>query len=294
VAAVFEATPRLPWLALPLRAWRTPAILRDGFRYWAALARAGVPVRYGRIVVAAEGQERLTAVAHAPVDREWRPDRARVEHEAADALLVGFGFVPRVQLAQMAGCRLEHRPSVGGWVPVRDRDLATTVPGIYAAGDGAGVAGALVAAAEGRLAGLAAAARLGAIDAPTFTAKREPVDRELQRLAPTREALDRISALRPGLTSLVADDTIVCRCEEVGWREVRDAVRAGCVAYRSLKVATRVGMGACQGRFCWPSLARLAAAELGRDAEDIGPASARPPTRPVTLGELAAAPEERP
>jgi len=292
VSAVLEATPRLPWLALPLHGWRTPGVLLDGFKYWSTLVRAGVPVRYGRMVVATSGGECLASVAHAPVDREWRPDTDRVTTEPADALLVGYGFVPRVQLAQMAGCRLEHRPSVGGWMPVRDRDLATTVPGMFAAGDGAGVAGALVAAAEGRLAGLAVAARLGAIDAWTFAREREPLDRLLGRLVPIRQALDRISALRPGLASLTKDDTIVCRCEEVPWGEVREAARAGCAAYRSIKVATRVGMGACQGRFCWPSIARLLATEVGRTPEELGPASARPPVRPVTMGELADARRE--
>ncbi len=292
VVTVLEATPRLPWLTLPLHGWRTPGVLRDGFNYWSTLVRAGVPVRYGRMVVAASGGDRLASVAHSSVDRDWQQDTSHVATEPADALLVGYGFVPRVQLAQMAGCRLEHRPSVGGWVPVRDRDLGTTVPGIFAAGDGAGVAGALVAAAEGRLAGLAAAAKLGAIDAAVLAKEREPLDRELRRLAPIRHALDRICAPRPGLTSPAKDDTVVCRCEEVSWRDVREAARAGCAGYRSVKVATRVGMGACQGSFCWPSVARLVAKELGRSLEDLGPASARPPVRPVTLGELADAAAE--
>jgi NADPH-dependent 2,4-dienoyl-CoA reductase/sulfur reductase-like enzyme len=287
VICVLEASPRLPWLSLPFHGLRTPELLRDGFRYFTKLLRAGVPVRYGRIVVAAEGDDALRSVVHAAVDRTWTPDGSRVAREDADTLLVGYGFVPRTQLAQMAGCKLEYRPDVGGWVPVRDPNLATSVPGIYAAGDGAGVAGALVAATEGRLAGLAAAARLRAIDAATLVSAREPLYRELERLTPIRRALDRISALRPGLASLVKDDTIVCRCEEVAWTEVRGAVAAGCSTYRSLKVATRVGMGACQGRFCWPSASRLVARELGRSPGDIGPSSARPPVRPVTLGELA-------
>jgi NADPH-dependent 2,4-dienoyl-CoA reductase/sulfur reductase-like enzyme len=290
VVAVLEATPRWPWLALPLHGWRTPRVLREGAAYLARLARARVPVRYGRVVVRAEGDERVRGVVHAPVDRDWVPDRGSSEEVAADTLLVGYGFVPRVQLAQTAGCRLAFRADVGGWVPERDRDLATSVPGVFAAGDGAGVAGALVAEAEGRIAGLAAAARLGAIDAATFAAARASSDRVLRRVGPLRRALDRISALRPGLATLADDDTTVCRCEEVTWREARDAVRAGCVTWRSLKVATRIGMGPCQGCSCWPAVSRLVAAEAGCAVADVGPATARPPVRPVTLGELAAAP----
>src|SRR5204862_192047 len=155
---------------LPLHGLRTPGLLADGLKYWWKLAFAGVPVRYGRMVVAAEGDAALHAVAHAPVDDDWSHDPEQIERIDADALLVGYGFVPRAQLAQMAGCRLDSRADVGGWVPVRDASLETTVPGVFAAGDGAGVAGALVAAAEGSIAGLAAAARLGAIDAAAFAA----------------------------------------------------------------------------------------------------------------------------
>lgn len=288
VVAVLEGTARLPWLTLPLHGWRTPGLLRDGFRYWATLAAHGVPLHHARMVVAAEGDGRVMTIAHAAVDREWRVDPARVERIECDALLVGYGFVPRVQLAQMAGCRLEYRPNVGGWVPVRDANLATSVAGVFAAGDGAGVAGAIVAAAEGRLAGLAAAVHAGALDPAVLARRRVPIERELRRLVPIRTALDRISALRSGLSALVQDDTVVCRCEEVTWRELRDAVGAGCLTYRSLKVATRVGMGACQGCFCWPSVARLVASARGSSPESVGPASARPPARPVTLGELAA------
>jgi NAD(P)H-nitrite reductase large subunit len=244
-------------------------------------------VLHSRIVVAAHGDGALREIEHAPVDAGWNPDRSRAVRMEADALLIGFGFVPRVQLAQMAGCRLEWRPEVGGWTPVRDENLATTVDGVYAAGDGAGVAGALVAESEGRLAGLAAAHRLGALDAARFAALRAPIVARLRRLAPIRRALDAISLPRPGLAKLVDDATTVCRCEDVAWRDVREAVRAGCTTYRSLKVATRVGMGACQGCSCWPGVARLVAAETKGSPESAGPANPRPPVRPVTLGELA-------
>ena len=287
VAAVLEASPRAPWLALPLSGFRTPGLLLEGMKYLARLRLAGVPVRHSRMVIAAHGDGALREIEHAPVDADWNPDRARTVREKADALLVGFGFVPRVQLAQMAGCRLEWRPEVGGWTPVRDEHLATTVDGVWTAGDGAGVAGALVAESEGRLAGLAAAHRLGALDAVRFAALRAPLLARLRRLAPIRRALDAISLPRPGLANLVDDATIVCRCEDVAWRDVRDAVRAGCTTYRSLKVATRVGMGACQGCSCWPGVARLVAAATKGSPESAGPASPRPPVRPVTLGELA-------
>ena len=80
-----------------------------------------------------------------------------------DAVCVGYGFVSSVELTRLAGCRHQYNPLLGGWVPVRDNDMETSISGIYAAGDCAGVAGSLVAKEEGSIAGLAAVRSLGMI-----------------------------------------------------------------------------------------------------------------------------------
>lgn len=58
-----------------------------------------------------------------------------------------FGFAPNTELTELAGYLHEYVHDVGGWVPRTDR-METTVPGVFAAGDGAGVAGVLVAVEE--------------------------------------------------------------------------------------------------------------------------------------------------
>jgi len=287
VSAVLEASPRAEWLRLPLRGYRSPLALCQGLRYLATLARHRVPVRYGRIVVCATGNGRLETVHHAPVDREWRPDRSREESATVDTLLIAYGFVSRCDLAQSAGCRVFLHEGSGTWIPERDRDLATSLPGVLSAGDGAGVAGVLVAAAEGRLAGLVAAARVGALSEDRLWVLRRPLDRRLRRLSPLRHALDEISAVGPGLAELAGPDTVVCRCEEITRREVEEATDHGCTTHPSLRVATRVAMGACQGRMCWPSIARMVAQRRGVALAAVGARSVRPPVRPITLGALA-------
>jgi hypothetical protein len=92
--------------------------------------------------------------------------------------------------------------------------------------------------------------------------------------------------LRPGLTELADADTLVCRCEELTLREVTKGVEHGGVTSRSLKVMTRLGMGPCQGRMCWPAMCRWLAARQGASPADIGPSSARPPCSPVAVGDL--------
>jgi hypothetical protein len=192
-----------------------------------------------------------------------------------------------LRLAQLAGCRLRYANELGGWVPEVDEDLQTTVPGVAVAGDGGGVAGALVAETEGTLAGLAAAHRLGALDGQGFRRARQPVLRSLRRLRRFRAALDRVSLIRPGLHELAAPDTVVCRCEEVTRADVETAFTFGGQDIRTLKVMTRLGMGPCQGCMCWPAAARWLAARSGKPVAEVGPLSVRPPIMPICVGELA-------
>ncbi len=292
VTAVLEASPRHHWWTLPWHGFRTPSILREGLGYLATLRRARVPILYRRGIVEVRGGERMTHVAHAPLDDHWAPNLSRREEIEADTLCVGYGFVPRVHLAQSAGCELEFRDEQGGWVPRRDAEFATSVEGVYSVGDGAGVAGAWSAESEGRIAGLAIARRLGALEPGDFDRQQRPWRTKLDRLTPIRRALDRICRIRSGLFESIQDDTLVCRCEELPWKTVRSAIDFGADQFRSLKVATRLGMGPCQGRFCWPATSRMIARQCQVGVEQVGPSSARPPLRPVSLGCLASMDEE--
>jgi Fe-S-cluster-containing hydrogenase component 2 len=64
----------------------------------------------------------------------------------------------------MAGCEFQYAKGRGGHVPVLDENMQTTLPGIYIAGDAAGVDEASIAMEEGRIAGIAAAESLGYIE----------------------------------------------------------------------------------------------------------------------------------
>lgn len=79
-------------------------------------------------------------------------------------------------------------------------------------------------------------------------------------------------------------ELVVCRCEEVTVGDVQDAVRAGCRTLQEVKMATRAGMGPCQGRVCRTLLERLASLE----APPAGAAglTKRLPVYPVPLGQL--------
>jgi bacterioferritin-associated ferredoxin len=161
-----------------------------------------------------------------------------------------MGFQPEVGLARALGAAHRWIDRAGGHLATAtDAEGRTTVPGVFAVGDGATLGGARVAAARGRLAGQAASRELG------FTTRTDPViSRALRRAEAFQAALWRVFSAPP---VPLADAAIVCRCEEVTAGRLRAEIAAGLTSLPALKKATRAGMGRCQGRFCSVTVARM-------------------------------------
>lgn len=285
VAGVFEAGNPLRYLRQP---WAlSVSKLREGAGYAARLARHRVRYRTRHAVVAAHGAGAVSAVEVARLDRRGRvagPTRT----VACDAVAVGFGFTPQLDLPLALGC--DTRLDVDGNLVV-DVDVAgrTSVSGVYAAGEVTGVGGAELSLLEGRL--VAAVVMLA-------SGRPSPLsESELSRLLSRRVALRRFAGLMhqvhappAGWTSWLAPQTLVCRCEEVPAAAVCSAVtELGATTGRAVKGLCRPGMGWCQGRVCGYPTAALTADLCGRElrAEDLETFARRPIAHPVTLGELA-------
>jgi hypothetical protein len=89
------------------------------------------------------------------------------------------------------------------------------------------------------------------------------------------ELLNSTFALRPELMHLAQADTTICRCEDVSLASLREHTD-----WRGAKLATRCGMGACQGRICAPVCHDL----LGWSLPTPGSRqSMRQPMQPVSL-----------
>ena len=69
--------------------------------------------------------------------------------------------------------------------------------------------------------------------------------------------------------------------------EIRALAAMGCSGPNQAKAFTRCGMGPCQGRFCASTMEQLFAREQDVDPSRVGRFNARPPLKPVTLGQLA-------
>jgi NADPH-dependent 2,4-dienoyl-CoA reductase/sulfur reductase-like enzyme len=252
-------------------------LLRDAARYRLELLRGRVPLRSRRIVVRAEGRERVEVAVHAAVGADWRVVAGTEETIEVDALCVGYGFFPSVELLRVAGCDLRYDENLGGPVAVVDRWQRTTVPGVSAAGDGTGVRGSYVAEDQGRL------AALGLVE---DEARAAPIRRRLERRLRFQQALSRMYRVGPGIYELATPDTVVCRCEGLRRDELDRAIEATPDA-NVVKAYTRVAMGLCQGRNCQRQVAALIGARHGLPIGDLPHATPRSPVRATPLSAIA-------
>jgi NADPH-dependent 2,4-dienoyl-CoA reductase/sulfur reductase-like enzyme len=254
VAGVFEA-------GRPSRYLRhTGALAKslEALGYGASFLRHRIPYHTGQFVSEAHGSGRVEAVT------------AGGRTVECDALAIGYGFTPQVELAVALGCETAL-DSDGSLV------VSRSVPGLFVAGEITGVGGAVLAMVEGTLAGLAAADR----PQPNHLLRKQE---SLRRFASAMASIHPVPPLS------LPDDLVVCRCEGVTAGAIRAAIgESGAVDTRGVKLMCRPGMGWCQGRVCGFATARLTAAELRRDviAADLATFAHRPIAQPVTLAEVS-------
>jgi len=228
--------------------WRSPALVAQAARYRARFLSTSYST--GTWVTAAHGADRLESVTVTNGRRTWR--------EAVDVLCTGYGLVPNIELARLLGCETRD-----GAIAV-DAQQRTTVANVLAVGEATGIGGEPLSLIEGEIAGSVVSPRARISDA--LLRKRAALEIAARRM------LDAF-ALRQELRSLPTAGTIVCRCEDVSYGAVKDAVCA-----RQAKLYTRVGMGPCQGRTCMPGLDFLLAWQ---------PDTVRPPIEPALVSVLS-------
>ena len=230
-------------------AYLAPSKLFEGAVYQKQLL--GVPYKTGCWPIRANGSTRLESVTVTNGHTEWTLP--------CDFLACGFGLLPNIELAQILGCNIaNHSVQVNA-------NQETSIPGIFCAGESTGIGGVDRSLVEGQIAGHAASGNL---------AKARSLFSARSRTHSFATGLASAFALRPELRSHPAPDTIVCRCEDVTYKELSLFDN-----WRNAKLATRCGMGACQGRTC---------GGMSQTLFGWNPESSRPPVLPVKISTLAA------
>lgn len=270
-----------------------PGLLLDGARYRWSLLRKRIPWLAPQLLVRVEGKDQVEAAVVAEVGDDGNVRTGTERTIDADTVCIGYGLVPSVELLGLLGCRLRYDEASASWIPERRDDCQTTRAGVYAAGDGAGVAGAAVAADEGRIAGIACAQRLGRLTEAEAERRQRPYRARLARFSRFRVAMDDVYRLPLGVLQRATRDTIVCRCEDVRLSEIEAAIADGAATAGQVKAWTRAGMGPCQGRMCFLPTVQTLSRATGRPVAELGPFSVRPPIKPVPIQSLVADEDER-
>jgi NADPH-dependent 2,4-dienoyl-CoA reductase/sulfur reductase-like enzyme len=277
IAAVLDVTPFSTKLANAPGLFNEAATLAKGLWYTLRNTLSGLTMRFGVRAIRAEGMRRVTGLA-------WR-DAAGAEHRVAcDAIGASFGLRSETQLADLAGCAFAFDAVTHQWIPRRDAAGRSSVANVYLAGDGAGIGGADVAELQGERAALALLADIGK---PVDAGRVAQLDRRLARQARFRAALEAAYPYPGHLLDAIADDEIICRCEGVTAKTLRDTARGrDAREMNRLKAFTRIGMGRCQGRVCGHAAAEILARALGSDVAAVGRLRGNPPVKPIPVAAL--------
>lgn len=284
-----------------------PGLIATGLALMARVRAAGVPVYRAATAANQTPSPHQAEQAGAPRGTCWQDMAAEAGADGTVArftftarngrrisldcrtLLLHQGIVPDNRLARALGVPQTWNAMQRCWQPEHDAHGETTVAGVFVAGDSAGISGAAAAALQGRLAGFAAAHRIGLTEAATAARLARPSRCSLRRLLAVRPLVDTLWQPEAAvLRATGSPDTVVCRCEGVTAGEIAAAAQAGCSGLSQLKTFTRLGMGACQGRTCEPAAAEILAAARGVAVETITPLRVRPPLAPLPLGLLGA------
>ncbi|WMD19205.1 NAD(P)/FAD-dependent oxidoreductase [Achromobacter seleniivolatilans] len=273
VAAVLDTSRFGDRLAALPGMLRAPGLLAKGLYYMGWLRAHGVPLHSGVRPVAVHGGDRVTGLS-------YRQD-GQTRTVDCDAVAYGLALRSETQLASLLGCQFEFNTRDRNWTPLRDAAGRSSVPGIYVAGDGAAIAGADAAELSGERAALA----LLEDTAAHYDAQRAQVlEARLAANSRVRDALERAFPFPVDWAESIADDTVICRCEEVTAGTLRHAARdTGAQEMNRLKALTRVGMGRCQGRMCGTAAAEVLAHAVGRKPADVGRLRNQPPVKPIPV-----------
>ncbi len=183
-----------------------------------------------------------------------------------DGIVVSVGWAANAGLLAQAGTKFKYVPNVEQLIP------ATLNPGVFAAGRVNGIFALEDQLADGRRAGLAAAAHRGrkVPESPTVPAHSGPAPSHPYPIFP-----------HPSKKNFIDFD------EDVHLVDIEHARQEGYDSVELLKRYSTIGMGPSQGKLSNMNAVRVLAKLNGQSLEKTGTTTARPFHHPTPLGHLA-------
>ena len=192
-------------------------------------------------------------------------------------------MIPNTDITRLLRAEHIYNEQKGGWIAKVDRFLRTSVNGVYLAGDGAGISGAVAAIDKGFLASNALLYDKKIISKKEFDESTYKILKQLDKYEIFAKAISKLNSIPKKLIKNIDKDTIICRCEDVTKNEILRAVDQGARNINQIKSWTRFGMGPCQGRTCQYAVTKIVAEYLNYEIKDLGYLTGRSPIRPVPL-----------
>ncbi len=276
---------------------KTPGVMAENIGKFFATAKillrlkaAGVSIQSSSAVTSAIGENHVSAAEISQLDQNGNPIGQK-KIIPCDAIGTCYGFLASSELARSAGAKAVWDDNRGGWIIPVDVCQQSDMPGLYIAGEVTGVDGADMAAVEGKIAGIVIANKLANANShqpePEVTPSLERIQAEKRkhhRFASVLRALS--SPPKNLLAALRTNDTIVCRCEDLSVKQLKQvcAENEFIDNPNALKFLIRSGMGPCQGRMCGHAIIALMRETKRLDvSEQPTGFTVRAPIKPVGL-----------
>lgn len=149
----------------------------------AKVSRAGVPFYLSHTIIRADGNHNgVNRAVIAEIDENWMPISKTEKEFHVDTVCIAAGLRPLSELARMYDLKHAYIPELGGWVPIHNENMESSVSGVYVAGDASGVEEANTAMDEGRLVGVDMAQSLGYLNKETGEALKAEIRSRLETL----------------------------------------------------------------------------------------------------------------
>jgi len=281
-----RSSPTAMFNAMGVMAGQLPQI-GQGLLALGRLIKNRVSIRHRMQVVEVRGNGKCQEVIAAKIAPDGIMVPGSQKRYETQMLACGNGFVPNIELPQLAGCDLTYAADQGGWIVKVNRSMETSLSGIFAAGEITGIAGGDKALIEGRLAALTILNQFGKLNVKKHRIRQTALLTKRRRRQRFGAFLNRQWAIHPREWAGIDDATIICRCEDITMGTIRRWIQEGFTSAPDLKKATRCGMGNCQGRTCAPLIYDILAAYSVTGKRGPHPLSVRTPVKPIPLGDLA-------
>jgi len=277
IDAIVDTSSKIDWIKSTLSLITNPKNFREGIKWVFKIFLNRIPIYSNSTVEQAFEVDRGINIKI----RNLKTGKAK--NIISETIAIGHGLIPSTDITRLLRAEHIYDEQKGGWIAKVDRFLRSSVSGVYLAGDGAGISGALAASDKGLLASTALLYDKKIISKKEFDQNTYKIFKKLDKYEVFAKAISKLNSTPKKLIENINEETIICRCEDVTKKEILKAVNQGAKDINQIKSWTRLGMGPCQGRTCQYAASKIVAEYLNCEIENLGYLTGRSPIRPVPL-----------